>query len=315
MSLKLVDQTIELETIGGFHGQSLIDVDDVRRLSLYATIRGDDLKDLGNLSGNGLNKQKIDKKVGTGLSLQDLFSQQKQLQYSAGGLIEEESSSTDPLNRDDVSQIDIVVCDQLGIEYTVKGIKKHEFPVIGFHLDNRVCPGFTYHVRDLRTDREVLEGEPRVLQSIGMGYGKRLTFKGDKRNLNDCYFWTDNNPEGYGFAIRVVSKGDNFVIYDSLNQSIGDVVIESVEGPQVEESMKCCKGDITKMVRVRFTCSIRYHNKLEQNLYDIANQDLQSLDGLVEITKSKKSKEAMVSCIRDVNISKVGMCTLWNDLI
>lgn len=131
MSLKLVDQTIELETIGGFHGQSLIDVDDVRRLSLYATIRGDDLKDLGNLSGNGLNKQKIDKKVGTGLSLQDLFSQQKQLQYSAGGLIEEESSSTDPLNRDDVSQIDIVVCDQLGIEYTVKGIKKHEFPVIG----------------------------------------------------------------------------------------------------------------------------------------------------------------------------------------
>lgn len=185
----------------------------------------------------------------------------------------------------------------------------------GFHLDNRVCPGFTYHVRDLRTDREVLEGEPRVLQSIGMGYGKRLTFKGDKRNLNDCYFWTDNNPEGYGFAIRVVSKGDNFVIYDSLNQSIGDVVIESVEGPQVEESMKCCKGDVTKMVCVRFTCSIRYHNKLEQNLYDIANQDLQSLDGLVEITKSKKSKEAMVSCIRDVNISKVGMCTLWNDLI
>lgn len=129
MSLKLVDQTIELETIGGFHGQSLIDVDDVRRLSLYATIRGDDLKDLRNLSGNGLNKQKIDKKVGTGLSLQDLFSQQ-QLQYSADGPIKE-SSSTDSLNRDDVVKIDLVVCDQLGIEYTVQGIKKHEFPVIG----------------------------------------------------------------------------------------------------------------------------------------------------------------------------------------
>ncbi|XP_052088099.1 uncharacterized protein LOC127725272 [Mytilus californianus] len=304
MSLKLVDQTIELETIGGLHGQSFLDVDDVRRLSLYTTVRGDDLKDLKNFHGNGLKKQKI----GAGISLQDLFSPQKQLQYNGDETIEEKGSSTE-------SKIDLVVCDQLGIEYTVQGIRKHEFPVIGFHLDNRVCPGFTYRVRDLRSDREVLEGEPRVLQSIGMGYGKRLTFKGDKRNLNDCYFWTDNNPEGYGFAISVVSKGDNFVIYDSLNQSIGDVIIESVEGPQVEESMTCCKGDVTKMVRVQFTCSIRYHNKLEHNLYDIANQDLQSLDGLVEVTKSKKSKEAMVICIRDVNIAKVGMCTLWNDLI
>jgi hypothetical protein len=103
-------------------------------------------------------------------------------------------------------------------------------------VDDRICPGFKYQVRYLGSDREVF-GEPRALLSVGMGYGKRLTFKGEKLNLNDCYFWTDNNPEGYGFSISVISKGEMYVIYDSLNQRIGDVVIESVELPQFEESM------------------------------------------------------------------------------
>lgn len=123
MSLKLVDQTIELDTIGGLHGQSFFDVDDVRRLSLYTTVRGDDLKNLENFHGNGLKNQQIITKSGAGISLQDLFSPQKQLQYNGDETIEEEGSSTE-------SQIDLVVCDQLGIEYTVQGIRKHEFPVI-----------------------------------------------------------------------------------------------------------------------------------------------------------------------------------------
>lgn len=182
-------------------------------------------------------------------------------------------------------------------------------------MDDRICPGFKYHVRYLGSDREVFEGEPRALLSVGMGYGKRLTFKGEKLNLNDCYFWTDNNPEGYGFSISVISKGEIYVIYDSLNQRIGDVIIESVELPQIEQSMTCSKGDVTKIVRARFTCSIRYHNKLEDTLYDIANQDLQTVEGKVEVVKSRRSKEATVVCIKEVAFEKVGNCTLWKELL
>lgn len=187
--------------------------------------------------------------------------------------------------------------------------------ISGFHMDDRICPGFKYHVRYLGSDREVFEGEPRALLSVGMGYGKRLTFKGEKLNLNDCYFWTDNNPEGYGFSISVISKGEIYVIYDSLNQRIGDVIIESVELPQIEQSMTCSKGDVTKIVRARFTCSIRYHNKLEDTLYDIANQDLQTVEGKVEVVKSRRSKEATVVCIKEVAFEKVGNCTLWKELL
>lgn len=154
-----------------------------------------------------------------------------------------------------------------------------------------------------------------MLQSIGMGYGKRLTFKSDTRNLNDCYFWTDNNPEGFGFSISAISKGDNFMIYDAMNQSVGELVIESVEGPQIEESMTACKGEVRKMVRVRFTCSVHRHVKFEHNLYTNGINDIQVAEGEAELVKTRKSKEASISCIKNVYLNDIGRCTLWNETL
>lgn len=106
------------------------------------------------------------------------------------------------------------------------------------------------------------------------------------------------------------------MIYDSMNQSVGEVVVESVEGPQVEESMTAYKGDVRKMVRVRFTCTVHHHIRFEHNL-DIANaiNDIQVVEGLVELVKTRKLKEATVVCIKDVFLNKIGQCTLWNDAL
>ena len=52
--------------------------------------------------------------------------------------------------------------------------------------------------------------QSHLLQSIGCGYGKRLTFEGDSACSNDNYFWSDTHPEGCGFAIQALLPGDSF---------------------------------------------------------------------------------------------------------
>lgn len=306
MSLKMFD---DYQNLNGFTGESF-ELDDIRRLSLYATIRADDLKELQYFGENLLNKKIVIQKEKTRFSLQDLFTKPKFLQCVTDEIIVEEQTVNESLD----SQEEVrTINDPLGVQYTVNGIRKHEFPVIGFHVDDRICPGFKYHVRYLGSNRQVFHGEPRLLESIGMGYGKRLTFKGDNPNIQDCVFWSDSNPEGYGFSISVINKGEKYMIYDSLNQRIGDIVIESVQEPQVEEAMTCCKGDVTKMVRVQFTCSIQYHNRLDHSLYHIVNKDLQTVNGIAVVTRDRKSREAKVVCIKDIKFLNMETCTLWNE--
>ena len=72
-------------------------------------------------------------------------------------------------------------------------------------------------------------GQPLHLQSIGMGYGKRITFASEKRNGNENYFWSDNYPSGYGFSIHVISVGEKFTIYDANHLAIGTCEIIEVD--------------------------------------------------------------------------------------
>lgn len=79
-------------------------------------------------------------------------------------------------------------------------------------------------------------GDALQLINIGMGYGKRITFKPNTHNLNNNtnYFWSDSYPEGYGFEPQAVLCGMKFNIMDGT-QRIGEATVFRSDNPQVED--------------------------------------------------------------------------------
>jgi len=138
-------------------------------------------------------------------------------------------------------------------------IQRHERLVIGTFVDPRILPGFMYRVRPLNSTRTMFKGQPLLLQSIGMGYGKRITFASDRRNENDNYFWSDSYPDGYGFSIHVINTGEKFTICDANHLAIGTCEVIEVEEGQVEIEDEETVGDdgrVTKHVQVELLCNV-----------------------------------------------------------
>ncbi|XP_037287972.2 uncharacterized protein LOC119180931 isoform X1 [Rhipicephalus microplus] len=140
--------------------------------------------------------------------------------------------------------------------YVVNGIKPHEFPVIGTYVDKRVVPGFRYIVRVNRTSRFLFGGRPLHLESVGRGYGKRITFEAPPGGLNenDNFFYSDTIAQGYGFAPVAVQVGDRFRVQDSEGEECGDLVLDELLGEQTEVSCDVRKEDgaIVKDIVVEF---------------------------------------------------------------
>ncbi|KAK3881366.1 hypothetical protein Pcinc_014197 [Petrolisthes cinctipes] len=152
-------------------------------------------------------------------------------------------------------------------KYSIKGLLPHELPVIGTYVDARIATGFHYRVRPADSRRPLFQGCALLLQAIGRGYGKRLTFAGDKLNNNENYFWSDSNPEGYGFTIQAVSPGDYFRIRSSCDEDLGRARVFRADVPQVEESTTIsAEGHLTKRVRVTLTCDITFNNEEDHTL-------------------------------------------------
>ena len=95
----------------------------------------------------------------------------------------------------------------------------------GFEVDSRIVPGFRYRVRCIGNEEWLFDGETRRLDSIGLGYGRRLTFQGDRLNNNDFYFWSDSSPTGFAFSIQALKEGDVFTLFNSESIPIGEVSI------------------------------------------------------------------------------------------
>ena len=68
-------------------------------------------------------------------------------------------------------------------------------------MDPRIIPGFRYKVRPAENNNNnyIFNGQPLELISIGMGYGKKLTFECQQNQLNEPenYFWSDSLAEGF----------------------------------------------------------------------------------------------------------------------
>lgn len=266
----------------------------VRRLSLYATIRPEDIKSLG--ADPGLTKTPR----GSRGSLQDLFRPVRDLHHDLA-ITEERVCDDTP------------VIDGRGfpIQYKSAGIKPHEFPVIGFHVDENICPGFRYRVRYMGSKDFLFNGEPRMLQSIGLGYGKRLTFSGETLNNNENYFWSDSRPEGYAFTVCAVEAGDKFVIYDEMSHVVGDVDIIEVEESQTEEKTVYEPDYVKKIVRVRLTANIQYH--IHHGMLMDVTDHVTNLEGTAVLVRHRGSMAATLQQISDVNVPRFGKCSLWKE--
>lgn len=147
-------------------------------------------------------------------------------------------------------------------QYSVVGLEKYELPVIGTYIDPRIVPGFHYRVRPAGSRRHLFEGRDMLLQSLGMGYGKRITFKPDSLNSPENYFWSDSHPEGLGMEPRAINPGMKFTISGN-GGLLGEASVFRADLPQVEEKTKYVEVPgkrgmaVEKYVHVDVTCHVK----------------------------------------------------------
>lgn len=147
-------------------------------------------------------------------------------------------------------------------QYCVVGLEKYELPVIGTYVDPRIIPGFHYRVRPAGSRRHLFEGRSLLLQSIGMGYGKRITFKPDSLNTPENYFWSDSHPEGVGMEPRAIHPGMKFSITGN-GGLLGEASVFRADLPQVEEKTEYVdvpgtRGKaVEKYIHVDVTCHVK----------------------------------------------------------
>ncbi|XP_063624109.1 uncharacterized protein LOC134796091 isoform X1 [Cydia splendana] len=147
-------------------------------------------------------------------------------------------------------------------QYSVVGLEKYELPVIGTYVDPRIVPGFHYRVRPAGCRRHLFEGRSLLLQSVGMGYGKRITFKPDTLNAPENYFWSDSHPEGIGMEPRAIQPGMKFTITGN-GGLLGEASVFRADLPQVEEKTEYVdvpgkRGKaVEKYIHVDVTCHVK----------------------------------------------------------
>lgn len=140
-----------------------------------------------------------------------------------------------------------------------------------------------------------------------------MTFKGDKLNVNDNFFWSDSIPNGYGLNIEALREGDSFTVVDADSQAIGTVEVQNVDFPQIEMNTTIEEKDVVKNVKVRFACFLKLFNLHNHSLVNVNTQDFEVVEGIVQLVKEKGSREAVAKSVRNVHFSSIGKCTLHSD--
>lgn len=116
--------------------------------------------------------------------------------------------------------------------HSMEATEDHELPVVGTFIHNHILPGFRYRVRLIGTDEYLFDGKALKLDSIGQGYGKRLTFESDDILENDNFFWSDSNDAGFAFSVQLLFPGEVFEVHDGHDVRVGSFSLESVNEKQ-----------------------------------------------------------------------------------
>jgi len=201
----------------------------------------------------------------------------------------------------------------LPTEYTLHDLRRHEQPVIGTFIHENILPGFKYIVRLLGSEKCQFSGRPMTLQRIGQGYGKRITFASETKNINNNYFYSDTRQQGYGFSIVAVQPGDSFTVLDADHRPVGTGTIEETEIAQRELATQVRKnGDVIKQVAVTFSCNVRYGAR--KGAFPLCNEHTLELSGIAIVVKKKRASSATTQEIEQLELPLLGPCSFHVEL-
>ncbi|XP_046841130.1 uncharacterized protein LOC124435195 [Xenia sp. Carnegie-2017] len=156
-------------------------------------------------------------------------------------------------------------------------LQKYELPVIGTLVHDYIVPGFKYRVRLMNTNEQLFGGKAKKLESIGKGYGRRLTFESEDILENNNFFWSDSHEAGFAFLPEILSVGDIFQALDSHGDEVGSIFLTQVSEPQ-----KITGVSIDQAVEVHATAT------LSGNLTLLSQMDKNiKLNGQVVITANR----------------------------
>ncbi|XP_055942701.1 uncharacterized protein LOC129972549 isoform X1 [Argiope bruennichi] len=181
--------------------------------------------------------------------------------------------------------------------YVIGGFESHELIAVGTYVDKNIIPGFQYKVRKNLSDEYLFNGQARFLETIGLGYGKRLTFQGDSLNENDNYFWSDSRLHGYGFTFQAISSNAIFRILNaSSGQDIGRIIVNNPAiSPDIEiGTVIQDDGRIEKRVEVHFMCDVVFSSSITQQ--NVLVEDV-SVKGEATVVRNGATTKARVTKI------------------
>lgn len=201
----------------------------------------------------------------------------------------------------------------LPTEYVINDLQAHELPVIGTYVSKKITTGFKYRVRVLGTNRYLFNGEAKTLLSIGMGYGKRLTFESENKNCNNNYFYSDSFPSGFGFTMVAVSPKETFTLYSEDDREVGQVEVESVDNEQ-----NVIQNEVMKNGTIKMTISVNaeFHIHYESSNHGVMSlfmEESLALQGLAVVKKEKSSRKACLQKIEQVFIPAFGQCCMYKN--
>ncbi|CAB3992457.1 Hypothetical predicted protein [Paramuricea clavata] len=118
------------------------------------------------------------------------------------------------------------------VHYSFKELGNCELPVMGTYVHSHVLPGVRYRVRLSDTNEYLFGGKALKLESIGQGYGKRITFESKDILENNNFFWSDSHEAGFAFSPEILSGGEVFQVMDNVGKRVGIFSVDSVNQQQ-----------------------------------------------------------------------------------
>ena len=153
------------------------------------------------------------------------------------------------------------------VQYSFKELKNYELPVIGTYVHSHILPGFRYRVRLSDTNDYLFGGKALKLESIGQGYGKRITFESKDILENNNFFWSDSHEAGFAFSPEILSGGDVFEVTDNLGNGVGTFSVDWVNPQQQITRVTLEKHNVVNIhAKVNLCGSMRLLSHYEKNI-------------------------------------------------
>lgn len=137
------------------------------------------------------------------------------------------------------------------------------------------------------------------------------TQQSEKFNENSNYFYSDTQPDGYGFELVVAETGDEFDICDEENCVVGRATVESVDSllPEIASKLTPSNGAIEKHVPITVTCTIT--NQVgSRGLLCLQTEETLQVSGVAVVVRERRSALATTIMIQDVTLPTFGVCRL-----